>query len=134
LDVAQAETQVNSTAAQIPALESFLKQAAYRLDVLIGSQPGALWEELSNEKAIPALPPEVLVGLSSELLRRRPGHPTSGKATRRCHGRGWGGDGGALSKIFSNGSRGLAKSQRQRLVYGPQPILVDWADHQLAYI
>jgi outer membrane protein, multidrug efflux system len=72
LDVAQAETQVNSTAAQIPALESFLKQAAYRLDVLIGSQPGALWEELSNEKAIPALPPEVLVGLPSELLRRRP--------------------------------------------------------------
>jgi multidrug efflux system outer membrane protein len=72
LDVAQAEGQVNITAAQIPALESSLKQAAHRLDVLLGLQPGALWADLSSERAIPALPPEVLVGLPSELLRRRP--------------------------------------------------------------
>jgi multidrug efflux system outer membrane protein len=72
LDVAQAEGQVNATAAQIPALEALLKQAAHRLDVLLGSQPGVLWRELSNEAPIPALPSEVLVGLPSELLRRRP--------------------------------------------------------------
>ena len=72
LDVAQAEAQVNTTAAQIPGLETALKQAAYRLDVLLGSQPGSLWDELAVEKAIPSLPPEVLVGLPSELLRRRP--------------------------------------------------------------
>jgi outer membrane protein, multidrug efflux system len=72
LDVAQAEGQVNSTAAQIPTLESSLKQSAYGLDVLLGLQAGSLWNELSNEKGIPALPPEVLVGLPSELLRRRP--------------------------------------------------------------
>ena len=72
LDVAQAEAQANTTAAQIPALESSLKQSAYRLDVLLGLQPGSLWDELYKETAIPALPPEVLVGLPSELLRRRP--------------------------------------------------------------
>jgi outer membrane protein, multidrug efflux system len=72
LDVAQQEGQLNTTAAQIPTLESSLKQAAYRLDVLLGSQPGALWDELSKAGAIPSLPPEVLVGLPSELLRRRP--------------------------------------------------------------
>jgi outer membrane protein, multidrug efflux system len=72
LDVAQAEAQLNTTAAQIPTLESSLKQAAHRLDVLLGSQPGGLWDELSKETAIPNLPPEVLVGLPSELLRRRP--------------------------------------------------------------
>ncbi|HEV8342097.1 MAG TPA: efflux transporter outer membrane subunit [Candidatus Binatia bacterium] len=72
LDVARAEAQVNTTAAQIPSLESFLKQAAHRLDVLLGSEPGALAEELSTEAPIPVLPPEVLVGLPSELLRRRP--------------------------------------------------------------
>jgi NodT family efflux transporter outer membrane factor (OMF) lipoprotein len=72
LEVAQAEAQVNTTAAQIPALESLLKQAAYSLDVLLGLQAGALWGELSKETAIPSLPPEVLVGLPSELLRRRP--------------------------------------------------------------
>jgi multidrug efflux system outer membrane protein len=72
LDVAQQEGQLNTTAAQIPTLESSLKQAAYRLDVLLGSQPGALWDELSKAGTIPSLPPEVLVGLPSELLRRRP--------------------------------------------------------------
>jgi NodT family efflux transporter outer membrane factor (OMF) lipoprotein len=72
LDVAQAEAQMNTTAAEIPTLESALKQAAYRLDVLLGLQPGSLWDELANERAIPSLPPEVLVGLPSELLRRRP--------------------------------------------------------------
>ena len=72
LDVAQAEAQVNTTTAQIPALESSLKQAAYRLDALLGLHPGALWDELSKEAQIPSLPPEVLVGLPSELLRRRP--------------------------------------------------------------
>jgi NodT family efflux transporter outer membrane factor (OMF) lipoprotein len=70
--VAQAEGQLNTTAAQIPTLESSLKQAAHRLDVLLGSQPGALSDELSKQAAIPALPSEVLVGLPSELLRRRP--------------------------------------------------------------
>jgi multidrug efflux system outer membrane protein len=72
LDVAQQEGQLNTTAAQIPTLESSLKQAAYRLDVLLGSQPGGLWDQLSKARAIPSLPPEVLVGLPSELLRRRP--------------------------------------------------------------
>jgi multidrug efflux system outer membrane protein len=72
LDVAQAETLVNATAAQIPPLESSLKQSAYSLDTLLGLEPGALWGELSKEAPIPQLPPRVLVGLPSELLRRRP--------------------------------------------------------------
>jgi outer membrane protein, multidrug efflux system len=72
LDVAQQEAQLNTTAAQVPTLESSLKQAAYGLDVLLGLQPGTLWNELAKETAIPNLPPEVLVGLPSELLRRRP--------------------------------------------------------------
>ena len=72
LDVAQQEAQVNATASQIPSLESLLKQVAYGLDVLLGAQPGMLWGELSKEMEIPNLPPEVLVGLPSDLLRRRP--------------------------------------------------------------
>jgi outer membrane protein, multidrug efflux system len=72
LDVAQQEAQVNTTASQIPTLESGLKQAAYGLDVLLGLQPGVLWNDLAKEAEIPGLPPEVLVGLPSDLLRRRP--------------------------------------------------------------
>lgn len=72
LDVARAEAQVNATAAQIPNLESATKEAAYSLDLLLGLAPGALWHELEKELAIPNLPPEILVGLPSDLLRRRP--------------------------------------------------------------
>jgi NodT family efflux transporter outer membrane factor (OMF) lipoprotein len=72
LQVAQAEAQVNTTAAQIPALEALAKQAAHRLDVLLGIQPGSLSTELSADAPIPALPPQAQVGLPSELLRRRP--------------------------------------------------------------
>lgn len=72
LDVAQAEAQVNTTAAQIPLLESSLKQAAYQLDVLSGLEPGSLWNELAKEAPVPSLPSQVLIGLPSELLRRRP--------------------------------------------------------------
>jgi len=72
LEVAQAEAQANTTMAQIPTLESSLKQAAYSLDLLLGLSPGALWNDLANETTIPSLPPEVLVGLPSDLLRRRP--------------------------------------------------------------
>ena len=72
LDVAQQEAQVNTTASQIPTLQSLLKEAAYALDVLLGLQPGALWDELAKETEIPGLPDEVLIGLPSDLLRRRP--------------------------------------------------------------
>ncbi len=72
LEVAQAEGQVSATAAQIPTLQSALKQAAYRLDVLLGTQPGTLSGELTKDTPVPALPPQAHVGLPADLLRRRP--------------------------------------------------------------
>jgi multidrug efflux system outer membrane protein len=72
LDVAQQEAQVNTTASLIPLLESSLKRAAYSLDLLLGLEPGALAGELGHDVPIPSLPSKVLVGLPSELLRRRP--------------------------------------------------------------
>ena len=72
LEVAQAEGQVQTTAAQIPTLESVLTTTVYRLDTLLGGQPGLLWKELSQPALIPALPPQAQVSLPVELLRRRP--------------------------------------------------------------
>jgi len=72
LEVAQAEGQVSATAAQIPLLHSGLKQSQYRLDVLLGAQPGSLADEIAIEAPIPALPPQARVGLPADLLRRRP--------------------------------------------------------------
>jgi len=72
LELAQAEGQASITAAEIPALESALKQTLYRLDLLLGGQPGTLSDELAPQAPIPALPPAAHVGLPAELLRRRP--------------------------------------------------------------
>ena len=71
-DVAQAEGQAKTTEAQIPTLQTALKQAAYGIDILLGAQPGTTWSELAKDAPIPALPPEAHVGLPVDLLRRRP--------------------------------------------------------------
>jgi NodT family efflux transporter outer membrane factor (OMF) lipoprotein len=71
-DVAQAEGQVKTTEAQIPTLQTAVKQTAYAIDVLLGSQPGSSRDELAKSTAVPALPPEAHVGLPVDLLRRRP--------------------------------------------------------------
>jgi NodT family efflux transporter outer membrane factor (OMF) lipoprotein len=72
LDVARSEAQVQTTAAIIPLLESSARQSMHVLSVLMGKEPSALVVELSVESPIPSTPPEVPVGLPSELLRRRP--------------------------------------------------------------
>jgi NodT family efflux transporter outer membrane factor (OMF) lipoprotein len=72
LDVAQAQSLVATTEAQIPALEASARQTIYALGVLLGREPAALLEELSAEAPVPTTPPEVPVGLPSDLLRRRP--------------------------------------------------------------
>jgi multidrug efflux system outer membrane protein len=72
LDVTQAASQLATTQSQIPPLETSLKQGIHRLGVLLGQEPGALLAELSTTAPIPAVPPQVPVGLPAELLRRRP--------------------------------------------------------------
>src|SRR5439155_18975488 len=70
--VANAESTVASTEGIIPLQEAALRQTAYSLAVLLSREPGALLQELSAEAPIPPTPPEVPVGLPSDLLRRRP--------------------------------------------------------------
>lgn len=72
LDVKQAESLLATTQAQLPTLETALKQGIHQLSVLIGQPPGALLAELLKEAPVPATPPTVPVGLPSDLLRRRP--------------------------------------------------------------
>ena len=72
LDVANAEAQVATTRSQIPVLESAARQTIYALSVLLGREPSALVDELSTDTPIPVTPPEVPIGLPSDILRRRP--------------------------------------------------------------
>lgn len=72
LDVANADTQVATTRSQIPVLQVSAQQAIYALSVLLARPPASLLGELSATKPLPVTPPEVPVGLPSDLLRRRP--------------------------------------------------------------
>lgn len=72
LDIAQAQAQLASTEAQVPSLDSMVRHAIHRIGVLLGEPPAALLDELSPMKPMAAEPPQVPVGLPSELLRRRP--------------------------------------------------------------
>lgn len=72
LDVANADAQVATTAAEIPLLETSARQAIYSLSILLGREPTALMQELSSASPTPVAPPTVPIGVPSDLLRRRP--------------------------------------------------------------
>ena len=71
-DVAQSEALLDSTKATLPLLDGALKVAVHRLSVLLGLEPAALAGELAASASLPLVPPDVPVGLPSDLLERRP--------------------------------------------------------------
>jgi NodT family efflux transporter outer membrane factor (OMF) lipoprotein len=72
LDVEQAQTVLNNSRASIPALETQLRQAENALCVLLGFAPSHLTDLLEGPSEIPVSPPQVIVGIPADLLRRRP--------------------------------------------------------------
>jgi NodT family efflux transporter outer membrane factor (OMF) lipoprotein len=72
LDQARASGELASAEARIPELERSLKAAVFRIGVLLGQEPSSLETELRVAGVLPAVPPDLPVGLPSELLRRRP--------------------------------------------------------------
>ncbi len=72
LDQANADAEVATTAATIPPLETSIQQNIFALSILLDRPPADLLEDLSKPGSVPLTPPEVPVGLPSDLLRRRP--------------------------------------------------------------
>jgi outer membrane protein, multidrug efflux system len=72
LDVTRSAALLASQRAVIPPLETAVRGAMYGIAVLVGREPGALVAELSPSMPVPPAPPEVPIGLPSDLLRRRP--------------------------------------------------------------
>jgi outer membrane protein, multidrug efflux system len=72
LDVANADAQVAATESTIPVLQTSARQSIYALSVLLARLPADLLNDLAETRPQPVTPPEVPVGLPSELLRRRP--------------------------------------------------------------
>ena len=72
LDVSRAVAELETTNAVVPSLRSAISASIHRLSVLVGQEPGALQRELEASAPVPVVPPEVPVGLPSDLLKRRP--------------------------------------------------------------
>lgn len=72
LDVSRAEALRATAEAALPQVEAALKQTIHRLSVLVGTAPETLTAELLLVKPVPAAPARVIVGLPSDLIRRRP--------------------------------------------------------------
>ncbi len=71
LDLDQAQSNLAQTEAAIPQREIEMRRAANRLCTLMGMPPADL-EQLLGEGKTPKVPPQVVVGIPAELLRRRP--------------------------------------------------------------
>jgi len=72
LDTETAAAQLSSVAATVPQLEQRELASINQLSFLIGEAPRTLKAELETEAPIPPVPPQVPIGLPSELARRRP--------------------------------------------------------------
>lgn len=71
-DVEQAQTILDSTEADIPSLESLVRQTQNALSLLLGLPPQNLEQLQGRTALIPVPPPLVAVGIPADLLRRRP--------------------------------------------------------------
>ncbi len=72
LDAEQAKTVLYNTLASIPIFETQLQQARDVLSVLLGLPPSDLADLLKGASEIPVSPAQVVVGIPTDLLRRRP--------------------------------------------------------------
>ena len=72
LDMQQALSLLLGTQATIPSLEASLRQAKNALSLLLGKPPGHVDGMLTAGSGLPAVPPDLAVGMQADMLRRRP--------------------------------------------------------------
>ena len=72
LDVEQAQTLLYNTRASVYSLEIDLQQLQNGLAVLLGRPPQDLKDVLGEPRPVPAVAPELAVGMPQDLIRRRP--------------------------------------------------------------
>jgi NodT family efflux transporter outer membrane factor (OMF) lipoprotein len=72
LDVVQARSLLKDTEASLPRFEAGIRQAKNALAVLLGRLPGEIDNMIDGQKRIPTAPPELVVDIPAELMRRRP--------------------------------------------------------------
>jgi NodT family efflux transporter outer membrane factor (OMF) lipoprotein len=71
-DVARAAAEAALTDATIPPLEAETQRSVHALSILMARDPNALENELALAQPLPPTPPEIPIGLPSQLIERRP--------------------------------------------------------------
>lgn len=132
LPVAQSLAQLETTRSRIPPLETELRRAAFRLDILLGLQPGTLWPELETPKPVPTGPSSVKIGFPAELVRRRPDIRRAERSLAAASAR----IGMAIADLYPrftlSGSFGLASEDfgnlfdAKSLAWSAGPFAVNW--------
>lgn len=72
LEVSRANAQLESTLSEIPRYEALAGADAYRLDLLLGENPGATKELLNVEANIPFLTPTIALEPPLKIVSQRP--------------------------------------------------------------
>ena len=72
LDVVQAKSLLKNTEAFIPRFEASIRQIKNALAILMGKLPGEIDYMIGGARLIPKAPPEIVVDIPAELMRRRP--------------------------------------------------------------
>jgi NodT family efflux transporter outer membrane factor (OMF) lipoprotein len=72
VDVERLTTQVENTRATLTPLDEQVAESLDQLAVLTGQAPGALDQELSAQRPLPALPASVAIGDPASMLQQRP--------------------------------------------------------------
>lgn len=72
LDIELETVNLAQAEARLPELEARTRQSLYRLDILTGQIPGSLSKKLEAVADLPAISDAVPIGLTSNLLLRRP--------------------------------------------------------------
>ncbi|WP_158657968.1 efflux transporter outer membrane subunit [Agarilytica rhodophyticola] len=72
LEVRQAELNLAVTESFVPTIEAEISKTIYRISVLVGETPNALYAELSAPVALPAVPEAIAMSLPADVIRQRP--------------------------------------------------------------
>lgn len=132
LQVAQSVAQVESSRSQIPGLMQEFKRAGFRLDVLLGLQPGTLAPEWETEAPLPPLAADLAIGVPADLLRRRPDIRRAERELAAASARVGVATADLYPRLTLNGSFGLASEEFGNLfeadsrTWGVGPLAVRW--------
>ena len=72
LDVVSQRARLADARARLPQLHQLATALGGALAGLLGEPPGALDAQLMSERALPALPTQIAIGIPAEVARRRP--------------------------------------------------------------